>query len=130
MNKTDYENKNLNELILQIRDEQPGIMDRKELEEFISRVEQLDLVILSARVQQTLKNNPNTEYFVFDDYIHNQENPIPITEKENIIYFLDVDMDTCISENGHNWVEEDACAESGTSTMRCTICGFSHTVSF
>ena len=130
MNKTDYNNKNLKELILQIRNEQPGIMDRKELEEFANRVEQLDLVILSARVQQTLKNNPNTEYFVFDDYIHNQENPIPITNKEDIICFLDVDINTCLSDNGHKWVEEDACAESGTSTMRCTICGFSHTVSF
>lgn len=130
MNRTDYKNKNLKELILQIRDEQPGIMDRKELEEFASRVEQLDLVILSARVQQTLKNNPNTEYFVFDDYIHNDELPIPITDKEDIICFLDVDMENCINETGHEWEEEDACAESGTSTMRCKICGFSHTVSF
>ena len=130
MNKTDYNNKNLKDLILQIRDEQPGIMDRKELEEFASRVEQLDLVILSARVQQTLKNNPNTEYFMFDDCIHNDELPVPITDKEDIICFLETDINTCIRDKGHDWEEIDACPESGTSTLFCKVCGFTTTVSF
>ena len=38
MNRTDYENKNLNELILQIRDEQPGIMNREELKDFKEKI--------------------------------------------------------------------------------------------
>ena len=130
MNRIDYENKNLNELILQIRDEQPGIMNREELKNFISKAKDLERYILANLVEKCMEENKQTEYFIFSDSFYQTNEPVAITEKMNILGFMDVDIDTCISENGHNWVEEDACAESGTSTMRCTICGFSHTISF
>ena len=130
MNRTDYENKNLNELILQIRDEQPGIMNREELKDFISREKELKRPILADIAEKCLEENKEIEYFIFDDNIYQTNSPVAIKEKMNILGFMDVDLDTCISEHGHKWVEEDACAESGTSTMRCTICGFSHTISF
>jgi hypothetical protein len=131
MTREDLKNKTLEEIIKQINEEnQDGVMTKEEIISLIEKANENGQDNFAKFLKDTLLKYPEINFFIYSEYEGTMYEPRPVSDKADLICFLDISLEECINENGHCWEETSACAESGTSEMVCKHCGFTHTISF
>lgn len=88
MNKTEYKEKDFEEVMEQLSEERDDITTYEELKEFAKVKIDEDYLFLSIHILEALKNN-ESKWYEFDYCMGTLQTPSAITEKQDIKHLID-----------------------------------------